>query len=118
MSEDGIAADELKARFIDALKISSDDARDRVAGLVAGGYLEIADGRVISSQQGEKVHRRTRASIAEITERLWVTYQPTTRQLPGGFLPPCWAERTPRSPEPELGQAPCRPRPSPGARSL
>ena len=64
----------LVRRAAGALKTSDTDAQARIDELVTAGLLEAPDGDdalAAVTDTGRQFHRRVRAGVAEITERLW-----------------------------------------------
>jgi DNA-binding MarR family transcriptional regulator len=63
--------DQLAARVADALKLNDSDAHTMVTSLVTDGFLEVTNGRVTATSMGEGLQARVRATVGQITERLW-----------------------------------------------
>jgi DNA-binding MarR family transcriptional regulator len=64
--------DAFKERLGDAIKITAQDVRARVAALIDAGLMELREGRLLAvTNAGHELHRRIRSRVAEITERLW-----------------------------------------------
>jgi DNA-binding MarR family transcriptional regulator len=62
------------SRLAEAIKISAAEARARVEELAAAGLLlvpEVAGSPVRVTDAGRELHGRIRASVVEITDRMW-----------------------------------------------
>jgi DNA-binding MarR family transcriptional regulator len=67
---------QLIERVADALKVSDDQAQERITELAAQGLVHDAgdDDATITvrvSDRGQRVHDQIRAAVTEITQRLW-----------------------------------------------
>jgi hypothetical protein len=66
--------DQLIGRVAGALKVGEADAQTRVTELAAAQLLEAPDGEgspVKVTDAGQQLHGRIRATVTEITQRLW-----------------------------------------------
>jgi hypothetical protein len=65
---------QLIGRVADALKVSDDQAQERITELAAQGLVHDAgddDATITVTDRGQRVHGQIRAAVTEITQRLW-----------------------------------------------
>jgi DNA-binding MarR family transcriptional regulator len=65
---------QLIERVADALKVSDDQAQERITELAAQGLVHDAgdgDATITVTDRGQRVHGQIRAAVTEITQRLW-----------------------------------------------
>ena len=69
-----LARGQLVERVADALKVSDDEAQERITELAAQGLVHDAgddDATITVTDRGQRVHGQIRAAVTEITQRLW-----------------------------------------------
>jgi DNA-binding MarR family transcriptional regulator len=74
-------------RLTDAVKITPQEAQNRVSSLLDAGLMETRDGQLLAvTDAGNEVFRRIRGRTAEITERLWGDLPDEDLQVAGRVL--------------------------------